>query len=268
MDFVSLEKIDSIQLNKFSKFHDGTNIIFCKTDYILSEFEFIKNLSNDVILITGNSDYGITDDIVKNMPKNILKWYGQNILTFNDRIEPIPMGIENKLESYRYGHGVGYYERVEMKEKLLKRNSTIKPNKLIYSNFQVNTNLNHRLGVRDICINSNHIDWEEPNLSLDNFFNKILEYEMVVCPAGNGVDTHRIWEVLYSKRIPITIKIGNYKIYDLYEKLPIIILNSIYELENYELIKDKLNNIKSKSFDLNLLDFSYWINFFKKIELR
>jgi hypothetical protein len=47
MDFVSLEKIDLIQLNKFSKLHDGANVIFCKTDYILSEFEYINNL-NDI----------------------------------------------------------------------------------------------------------------------------------------------------------------------------------------------------------------------------
>jgi hypothetical protein len=264
MDFVSLEKIDLIQLNKFSKLHDGANVIFCKTDYILSEFEYINNLSNDVILITGNSDYGITDDIIKNMPKNILKWYGQNVLTFHDKIEPIPMGLENKLESFRYGHGVGYYERVEKKEEILNKNFTIKPDKFIYSNFQVNTNFHHRMSVKDICIKSNHIEWEEPNLSIDNFFNRILEYEMVVCPAGNGVDTHRIWEVLYSKRIPITIKIGNYKIYDLYEKLPIIILDSIYDLENYDLIKDKLNHVKSKLFNLNLLDSNYWMEFFLK----
>jgi hypothetical protein len=120
------------------------------------------------------------------------------------------------------------------------------------------------MSVKDICIKSNHIEWEEPNLSIDNFFNRVLEYEMVVCPAGNGVDTHRIWEVLYSKRIPITIKIGNYKIYDLYEKLPIIILDSIYDLENYDLIKDKLNHVKSKLFNLNLLDSNYWMEFFLK----
>lgn len=63
--------MDFLQLNKFSELHDGKNIIFCKTDYIISEFNYIKNLKNDVILITGNSDYPITDDLANLAPKNI-----------------------------------------------------------------------------------------------------------------------------------------------------------------------------------------------------
>jgi hypothetical protein len=249
-----------IELNKFSTLHDGKKIIFCKTDYILSELESIKKLPNQVVLITGNSDYPITDDIVKNLPKNIIKWYAQNALTFHEKIEPIPMGIENELESSRDGHGIGYYDRVKTKKSLLYRDILITPTKNIYSNFQINTNFFHRQQVKNICLLSGHIDWEEPNLPLENFFNKILDYKMVICPAGNGVDTHRIWEILYSHRVPITIKTGNYKIYDLYEKLPIIILDTISDLMNLDLINEKyeksINNFKN----IDMIDFNFWKN--------
>jgi hypothetical protein len=83
---------------------------------------------------------------------------------------------------------------------------------------------------------------------------------MVICPAGNGVDTHRIWEILYSNRVPITIKTGNYKIYDLYEKLPIIILDTISDLMNLDLINEKyeksINNFKN----IDMIDFNFWKN--------
>lgn len=249
-----------LQLNKFTELHDGKRIFFCKTDFIVSDFDTISNLDNDIILITGNSDYPITDQHLKILPKNVKKWYGQNILSNNNIVEPIPLGIENKIESFRNGHGIGYLERVTEKEILLNRKLNIKPKRKIYSNFQINTNYSHRNEVKQKCLISKFIDWEEPHLSLREFFDKILDYEMVVCPAGNGVDTHRLWEVLYSDRIPITIKTGNFKIYEMYKMFPIIILNSINELNDGELINEKYNEIKRKHFDKKMLDCEFWKN--------
>lgn len=252
--------MDLIQLNKFSTLHDGKTIIFCKTDYLMSEFENIKNIQNDVVLISGNSDYAITDEIIKYLPKNVKKWFAQNAISKNEKLIPIPMGVENKLPSVREGHGIGYYDRVELKEVLLNRNISKTPTKKIYANFNVDTNPNHRNQVKDVCEKSQHIVWENSNLSLESFFDNLLDYEMIVCPAGNGVDTHRLWEVLYSNRIPITVKIGDFKIYELYEKLPIIILNSISELNDIELINKKLIELNSKLLNIEFIDLNFWIN--------
>lgn len=252
--------MDFIEINKFSTLHNGKNIIFCKTDYILDEFKNIERLDNDVILITGNSDYPIDEKNFNLRPNNIIKWYAQNALVNNDILEPLPLGLENKIPSNRDGHGIGYYERVLEKERLLSRNLNITPTKKIYSNFNINTNYEYRKNVKNICVNSPHIDWEDSNLTLDNFFTNILNYESVICPIGNGIDTHRLWEVLYSNRIPITIKVGNYKIYELYEKLPIIILNEIDELNDFNLLNNKIKEIKSKNINLEILDFNFWEN--------
>lgn len=252
--------MEIIEINKLSKLHNGKNIIFCKTDFLIEEFRNISTINNEVILISGNSDYAITDNLMKLLPSNVIKWFAQNALSNDNRLIPIPMGIENKLPSERNGHGIGYYDRVEIKEKLIERRLNITPTKKIYSNFQVSTNYNHRNPIKNLCINSNHIDWEEPTLSLEQFFDKILDYEMVVCPAGNGVDTHRLWEVLYSNRIPITIKVGNFKIYELYEELPIIILNSLDELNDVNLINEKLLDLNSKLLNIEFIDLNFWIN--------
>lgn len=247
-----------IQINKFSKLHDNKKIIFCKTDYILKEFQTIKNIENNIILITGNSDYSVDDRIAEIIPDNIKQWYAQNCITNNQKVNPIPMGIENKFNAYRNGHGISYPERVELKESLLCRNKIAIPEKLIYANFNCQTNLNYRIPVRDICKSSIHIDWEEYSLTIQDFFDKILEYKMIVCPIGKGIDTHRLWEVLYSGRIPITIKVGDYKIYKLYEKLPIIILNSINELNDIDLINHHYEQQINKDITMGL--FSYWKN--------
>lgn len=250
--------VNFIQLNKFSELHDSENIIFCKTDFIYKEFENILRLNKPITLITGNSDYPITDEHVNAAPKNIIKWYAQNALSNNEIIEPIPIGLENKLSSMRDGHGIGYFERVSEKEMLLLRNINTEPDLFIYSNFDVRTNY-ERIKYRDISINLDYVDWEDNNLSLNDYFSKILKYKMILCPIGNGIDTHRLWEVLYSNRIPITVKVGNFKIYDLYEKLPIIILNNIEELAEKNLLIEKYNEALNKVWNVNLLDVNFWL---------
>ena len=135
-----IKEIDGIKINKFSDLHDGKNIIFCKTDFLSKEFENISNLPNDVVLITGNSDYPIDHHKFNKRPKNIKKWYAQNSLVHDDILVPLPIGIENKLPSVRGGHGIGYLDRVTEKENLLSRELNVTPTKNIYANFNINTN--------------------------------------------------------------------------------------------------------------------------------
>jgi hypothetical protein len=252
--------IDFLQINKFSDLHDGKNIIFCKTDFLSKEFENISNLPNDVVLITGNSDYPIDHHKFNKRPKNIKKWYAQNSLVHDDILVPLPIGIENKLPSVRGGHGIGYLDRVTEKENLLSRELNVTPTKNIYANFNINTNPNYRNSVKEYLNNCQFIDWEQSNLSLQNFFDKILNYRMVLCPIGNGLDTHRLWEVLYSGRIPITIKVGDYKLYDLYNELPVIILDNLHELRNENYINYQYEKIIKKDWNKDILKTEWWKN--------
>ncbi len=256
--------MEFIELNKFTSFHNGNTIIFCKTDFILEEFEYIKKLDNNVILITGNSDYPITDNHINLLPSNVKLWYAQNALSNSNKLIPLPLGLENKLPSKREGHGIGYYDRVDEKETLLKRNIIKEPYKFIYSNFNIFTNINKRLPIKNISIQVDFIDWDDNNLTLTEYFNKILDYKMILCPVGNGIDTHRLWEVLYSNRIPITVKDGDYNIYNLYNKLPIIVLNDINELYDKNKIEYEYNKIINKKINNDILNYYYWEELIKK----
>jgi hypothetical protein len=251
---------DFLEHNKLSHLHDGKTVFFCKTDYLLQDFEIITKLDNEVILITGNSDYPITDQIVSLAPKNIKKWYAVNALTHNDIIEPIPIGLENQYFSTREGHGIGYSDRARLKKSILQQLDTkYIPTQFLYSNFNISTNPDHRQKVHNIAKKLNYITIDQPSLSLYIFFKQIQDHKMVICPAGNGIDTHRLWEVLYCGRIPITINLANCKIYDLYSRLPIIILDKIEDLLNYDLIEYKYKTIISTTYNLEILNSSYWI---------
>lgn len=256
-----MKNIDFVQINKLSQLHNTRNIIFCKTDYVLQEFTEIIKQTNDVILITGNSDYPITDSLLKHVPKNIKKWYCQNAVSNNQIICPIPLGLENKKESYRSNHGIGYGQRVEEKENIINNIETNKiPKKLIYANYNENTNLQHRKQLNNIIDKVTHITSTPAKLNIKEFFNEILDHKMVLCPIGNGIDTHRLWETLYCNRVPVIFKMGEYKIYKLYEQLPIIILHSFDEILDKKYMLKQYEQIMLKQYNIKLLCSQYWIS--------
>tara|TARA_B100000085_G_C18553275_1_gene516776 strand:+ start:1391 stop:2221 length:831 start_codon:yes stop_codon:yes gene_type:complete len=257
--------IDYLQINKLSRLHNGHDIFFCKTDYILQDFAAISKLDRDVVLITGNSDYAIPDEAVNQCPDNVKVWYAQNCLSNNEKMKPLPIGIENKEVALREGHGIGYLDRVTKKENIFNNLKSLSPyskitaDKFMYSNFVVRNNPTHRSLAKEISIKQPYIDWEEPNLSLERLFLNFLEYKMILCPIGNGIDTHRLWETLYCGRIPVTIKVGDFKLYSLYEQLPIVILDGYSELMQQESIQEKYNNVISKKYNIDMLSTQYWI---------
>lgn len=258
--------MDTIQVNKFSHLHDGDKVFFCKTDYLSNQFREISKLKHDVLLISGNSDYCITDNHIKELPSNVKFWFAHNCLVDDDRVHPLPMGIENQSESaLGRRHGVSWGGR--KREILLSNIKQKPPTKFAYSNFRVWTNSEHRSLIRDICIEADYIDWENPSLTNEGFYNKCLDYELVVCAQGNGPgDNHRIYETLYLERIPITFNQCMYK--KLHHNFPVICLDDPNKLKDKKFLDEELKKIKSKTFNRNMLHPEWWINEIKnKIEL-
>jgi hypothetical protein len=248
-----------IQLNKFSGLHDGKKFFFCKTDYILDDLTRISKLKNEVVLVSANSDIGITDELASIAPKNIVRWYAHNAISNHDIIEPIPMGIENELESERPGHGIGYHASTNEKLYILTNIDKNKmPDRFIYANFNIYTNYRERIGFKEAAQECDHIDWEDPGLLSINYYTNLIKYKMVLCPVGNGIDTIRLWETLYCNRVPITLKVGDFKIYRLYDQLPIIVLNDMSQLYDKNYIQEQYDKIQSRNYDLSLLDTNTW----------
>lgn len=84
----------------------------------------------------------------------------------------------------------------------------------------------------------------------DNYYNVIGKYKFVICPEGNGIDTHRLWETLYSKGIPIV------EYNELMEKklqgLPILWTKDYSELTaNY--LEQEYKRILESEYDFNSL---------------
>jgi len=83
----------------------------------------------------------------------------------------------------------------------------------------------------------------------------IMDHKMVICPRGNGVDCHRVWEVLYLGRVPV---VERSIAMSFFKELPILFVDDWSELHNNDLMHEKYNNIKDNN--TRMLDFNWWSN--------
>lgn len=210
-------------------------IIFCKTDFIDLLFNFIRFSPHKYILVTHMSDYPIDFNRFSKKPNNIIKWYAQNSIFDHQDLISIPLGLENHIgkskgsfTNHKYiEDNIDYFrERCKIRDR-------------VYCNWVKNTNQESRKGIIE-NLNVNYT-WEE-KLSYETYCDHLSNYKFVICPPGNGVDTHRLWETLYFNSIPIVLK---HKIYRDY-KLPIIQVNSWSEVNNDLLLKYQYVEVESE----------------------
>ena len=124
---------------------------------------------------------------------------------------------------------------------------------MFYFNFNISTNRQKRQPCFDAL--RDKLEWLNPVEPLQNLF-RLKEYEFCICPEGNGVDTHRLWEALYLKTVPIVIKSEFTEI--IKDKVPLVILEnwsdfdmsqldySKYDFHNFTRLNDELNRFINK----------------------
>jgi len=212
--------------------------IFVKIDYVHTFFS--RNIETPYILFTHNGDLPVDDNYLRYMDNpNLLTWYGQNIMTHHPKLQSIPIGIANEI--WPHGDEKVFSEVI---------GQNIKKERLIYVNFDVNTNRSER----NHCIselNKKGLEMQT-KLPFKEYLEEVAKSYFVVSPNGNGVDCHKTWESLYLKTIPIVTKSINI---DFYKNYPMIIINDWSEFNPSYLTIDLYNKIWS-SFDNEKLSFN------------
>lgn len=80
---------------------------------------------------------------------------------------------------------------------------------------------------------------------------------LVLCPEGNGVDTHRFWETLYMGGLPVVTK--NKVMQSFYDDLPVLQLDSWRDLTDISLVEGKWWELTERKYNFELLSKDYWI---------
>lgn len=248
-DKLLLTQTDEFTLYRLKTFEIKENqTIFCNTVTVNSLFKQLKKAKDikNIKLITHQSDISITEDLFSKKPQCIEKWYSVNVQFKNSNLIPIPLGIANFFQK-KYLNTSNYPNS--------NMSLNINKNAKMYLNFQKNTNLSERENLLTRFENKEWVTIEEPNLSIEKYIERLGMHTFVLCPWGNGVDTHRLWEALYNGNIPIT---KYHQTFDQVKSLPILFVESYTEITK-DLLVRHLSNYKEIDYNLNLLNLGTWM---------
>jgi hypothetical protein len=211
-----------LELVTINKIIDNKYKVYCYThlleniDLLISKLKFFKN---KFVLFFHNSDYNFTDKhlILYDNLTMLEKIYTQNMNVTDNKIIPLPIGIANSM----WPHGNLSNWNIILNKKIIKIND-------IFFNFSINTNTK----IRQNCYNyfiSKNINFIQNVTNQLDYLELLSSYKFSICPEGNGIDTHRFWECLYLKVIPICLK--NH-LTEYYSKIfPVIILDKWEDFE-------------------------------------
>ena len=260
----------------FSKIEKNSTIYICSS--VINEFieKIFNNIHVPFILVTGDSDRTIPDDVLQgdkfiNFIENdkIIHWFSQNCIGDHPKLSSIPigldyhtLGIRNENSSHEWGEMINAEEQ---EKQLIKIKNETKPfwERIIkgYSNFHFQLENKYCYDRKDaIKYIKKDLIFYEPNTikRLDSWKNQ-SEYAFVISPHGNGLDCHRTWEALCLGCIVI---VKTSKLDILYQDLPVLIVNDWKDV-SIELLKRTVEEFKEKDkngeFNYNKLNLNYWI---------
>jgi hypothetical protein len=182
------------------------------------------------IILTNLEDTPIDDFIFDKIPDNVLSINAVNALSFGGKVNPIPYGIQRKLN-------VDDNRSEILLSFMSAQNNTIE--NLLYVNHSVNTNSRERSGINELFFNKSWVKVQNQRVNYHTFLSELQKSKFMICPEGNAVDCHRNWEVLYMRRVPV-IKKNVYLEY-LLRDYPVLFVNDYTEVtEEYLLSNEHL----------------------------
>lgn len=229
------------------------DIIFCKTDYVDLLFKYLKTIKNlkNIKLISTQSDLKIDKRLFQQKPSCVSKWYSTNVVHKDNKLISLPIGLANEFSEKNLNH-------LDFK-KFSIQNEEIQKENYIYSNFNINTNYSFRKKLLSSISNNKKFKIRNNDLNLNEYKQDLHNYKYVLCPPGNGIDTHRIWEAIYSNSIPIVFR--EYYL-DYFSKIPVLVLSSIDDLKNFNL------NQNVKKYDPEVLFINWWIDLIRRESIK
>ncbi len=183
-----------LNLSSIVSSYDNPYIIFCYGHRLSLLMERIKYFQNPFILISHNSDENIDnryDELL--LSDKIIKWYSQNIKISHPKLHMVPIGIANSM----WNHGNMEILKNIITQDLIKT-------KNVYFYFSISTNSTERNHCKTE-IERKGLTWGTC-FGFNDYLKELSLYKFAICPPGNGVDCHRIWECYYLGVIPIMVR--------------------------------------------------------------
>lgn len=230
------------------------------------------------ILVSGDADETAPTQIFANdemthafieSPK-IIHWFAQNGVLNHPKFSQIPIGLDYHTMSYGetlLGPKILPYEQEQI---LIATSQSAPPLSRRLLKAHINFNFIPAMTVKygitpDYLMERLRVIQMMPSILVDCETQRVdrkttweiqSKYAFVISPHGNGLDCHRTWEALCLGCIPI---VRTSPLDGLYEGLPVYIVQDWSEVTEGNL-KKVLADFSKRTFDLNRLTLSYWMN--------
>ena len=194
----------------------GEDWWFCKLD-LLEEFLGGHAPRRRFVLVTHNSDYPVDERhtrIVRSL--RVRAWLAANVALRHRKLIPLPLGIANP----RWEHGdAAALESAQTR--------ATKKSSLVDVSFSVDTNPSERR----YCLEQTGLE-PAPRVPYPEYLARLGAARFCVSPRGHGIDTHRTWEALYLRTVPIVTRSA---LTDEYADLPWLVLDDWSQFASLEL---------------------------------
>lgn len=220
----------------------------------------INKLSS--VCFAGLSDYPFTKEMYDDHPEVKLWIVTGNTLPPKEypNVISLPLGITNDCNDTNL-HPI--YSNTKHFD--IARQYCTKSNNLAYMNFSISTCLQYR---EKVWQQFSRLDWvttEMPYPSHQgriNFLAKIGSHPFTIAPRGNAVESHRMWEALYMKSIPITAY--DECIYHQMTDLPILFITDDWSVVTKDFLVEKYKEMSNIDYNFSKLKVSWWIRHIEK----
>lgn len=129
----------------------------------------------------------------------------------------------------------------------------------VYANFSVSTAPHHRAELARLVQGQPHVIWEEPEFSDAGriaYLCQLRAHDFVLCPRGNGLDSHRLWETLYMGGIPIVRR--DRTTVRLTEGLPVVVVEDWRQVLDEAFRRRSWHDVRSGRWDYSPLSLRHW----------
>ena len=189
-------KGDLVDLHLNLQNHD-LNSVYLITE-LIDSFEAVLKTSKFRIkkLIIGESDdHNHVSRLISLLTK-VDEIYANHLIGLHPRIRALPVGIER--QAYRSGGQINDF-RKKLYNDPSKRNIQI----LVAWNNATNMNRKRHLEKFESSKKTFII---RNRINASTFHSMLRKTLFVPCPAGNGLDTHRVWEAIYLGAVPVILE--------------------------------------------------------------
>ena len=225
-------------------------MVFCKIDEVLRLFEQLRLTRRRIVLVTGEGDLPCDAFRQSFLPANVDHWFATNVTNPHPRVTALPLGLGSPKSA----------TTLKTDEIAAARNAGRERDQWLYVNFRPNTNPGERLApyehFQKISSDSDWITFEPPSERGANgeFLGQLVRHRFVLCPPGNGVDTHRMWETLLAGAIPVVKR--STAIQPFYS-LPILFVDDFQEVTK-ELLEKAAREIQIPKELPSVMKESFW----------